>query len=190
MKKIISFFALSFLVIQLHAQGFSLGVKAGANFTTITSQSFDKNFAGGVLVGVYGKVKASDLIGVQMEGLLSVVRLRIASNATVFRPGLNLLKSTYIHIPILLNINPTPLLSLQVGPQIGLAISQTSNALQNLQNALKKNEYSLVSGIQLNLPKLNVFARYAFGLSDIRNTPTSSDSWKSRMIQAGVGISL
>lgn len=190
MKKIISFFALSFLVIQLHAQGFSLGVKAGANFTTITSQSFDKNFAGGVLVGVYGKVKASDLIGVQVEGLLSVVRLRIASNATVFRPGLNLLKSTYIHIPILLNINPTPLLSLQVGPQIGLAISQTSNALQNLQNALKKNEYSLVSGIQLNLPKLNVFARYAFGLSDIRNTPTSSDSWKSRMIQAGVGISL
>jgi Outer membrane protein beta-barrel domain len=190
MKKIFSLLALAFIFINIQAQGFKLGIKAGANFTTNTSASFKENYQGGFQAGVFGRVKASDIIGVQVEGLVGNVTLKLAPTAAGFRSGLTQLKATYVHIPILLNISPVKLLSLQVGPQIGMTVAQTSNALQNGQDALKKNDFNMLSGIQLNLPKLSIYGRYSFGLSDIRNITSSIDQWKSKMLQAGIGISL
>ena len=190
MKKIILSLALAFIFIHIQAQGFKLGVKAGANFTTNTSASFKENYQGGFQAGVFGRVKANDFIGIQVEGLLSNITLKISPTATGFRTALTDLKATYLHIPILLNISPIPLLSLQVGPQIGMTVAQTANALQNGQAALKNKDFNVLSGIQLNLSKLSVFGRYSFGLTDIRNIPTSAAPWKSKMLQAGIGISL
>lgn len=190
MKKILSLLIMTFILSNIHAQGLKLGIKAGANFTTNTSASFKENYQGGFQAGVFGRVKASDVFGVQVEALVSNINLKITPSALGFRTGLTDLKATYLHIPILLNISPVPLLSLQVGPQIGMTVAQTSNALQNGQDALKKNDFSMLSGVQLNLSKLSVFGRYSFGLTDIRNIASSTDTWKSKMIQAGIGISL
>jgi hypothetical protein len=71
-----------------------------------------------------------------------------------------------------------------------MTIQQTENALQNGQAALKNKDFNLLTGVQLNLSKLSVFGRYSFGLTDIKNIPTVTENWKSKMIQAGIGISL
>jgi len=82
------------------------------------------------------------------------------------------------------------LLSIQAGPQIGMTINQTKDALRVGGEALKNNDFSMLAGIQLNLSKLSLFGRYSFGLSDIKNVTTIQESWKSKMLQAGIGISL
>ena len=193
MKKIIYILALTYISVQVHAQGFKAGIKAGANFSTNTSASIQSNYQGGFHAGVFGRVKASDMLGVQVEGLISSVNLKITPNSGVFRNALTDLKATYLHIPILLNISPLPLVSFQVGPQIGMTIKQTENALiQTGVDALKKNDFSMLAGIQLNLSKLSVFGRYSIGLSDIKNPSITNvtENWKSKMLQAGIGISL
>ena len=190
MKKILSLFVLICMFVNIQAQGLKLGIKAGGNFTTNTSVSFKENYQGGFQAGVFARVKANDFIGIQVEGLVSNITLKISPTATGFRTALTDLKATYLHIPILLNVSPIPLLSLQVGPQIGMTVAQTANALQTGQAALKNKDFNVLSGVQLNLSKLSVFGRYSFGLTDIRNIPTSAAPWKSKMIQAGIGISL
>ncbi len=190
MKRIFSLLILAFAVHQIQAQGFNLGITAGGNFTTNTSASFQENYKGGFHAGLFARIKASEIVGVQVEGLISSVKLSVTPNAAVFRNGLADLKATYIHIPILLNISPVPLLSIQAGPQIGMTINQTKDALRVGGEALKNNDFSMLAGIQLNLSKLSLFGRYSFGLSDIKNVTTIQESWKSKMLQAGIGISL
>ena len=131
MKKILSLFVLICMFVNIQAQGLKLGIKAGGNFTTNTSVSFKENYQGGFQAGVFARVKANDFIGIQVEGLVSNITLKISPTATGFRTALTDLKATYLHIPILLNVSPIPLLSLQVGPQIGMTVAQTANALQN-----------------------------------------------------------
>jgi len=55
---------------------------------------------------------------------------------------------------------------------------------------LKNKDFSMLAGVQLNLSKLSVFGRYSFGLSEINVATVQDDSWKSKMLQAGIGISL
>ena len=190
MKRIFSLLILAFAVHQIQAQGFKLGIKAGGNFTTNTSASFQDNYKGGFHAGIFGRIKASDIVGIQVEGLISSIKLSVTPNTAIFRNGLTDLKATYIHVPILLNISPVPLLSIQSGPQIGMTINQTKDALRVGGDALKNRDFSMLAGIQLNLSKLSVFGRYSFGLSDIKNVTTIQESWKSKMLQAGIGISL
>lgn len=189
MKRIFSLLLLTCAFLQMHAQGLKLGIKAGGNFTTNTSASFQENYKGGFHAGLFARIKASEIVGVQVEGLISSVKLSVTPNAAIFRNGLADLKSTYLHVPILLNISPVPLISIQAGPQIGMTISQTKDALRVGGDALKNKDFSMLAGVQLNLSKLSVFGRYSFGLSEI-NVATVQDSWKSKMLQAGVGISL
>ena len=193
MKKILISFVLAYLSLNSIAQGFKLGIKAGGNFTTNTSASIQDNYQGGFHAGLFARVNASDFIGVQVEGLASSINLKVTPNSGVFRNAITDLKATYIHIPILLNISPLPLVSLQLGPQIGMTIKQTENALVNTaQEAFKKNDFSMLAGVQLNLSKLSIFRRYSLGLSDIKNPSltTVTDTWKTKMLQAGIGLSL
>jgi len=190
MKKILPFVLMLLLSGLTQAQGLKLGIKAGGNFTTNTSASFQDNYQGGFHAGVFARVKASDIIGFQVEGLVSSIKLKLTPNTAIFRNALTDIKATYLHVPILLNISPLPFVSFQVGPQIGMTIQQTENALQNGQAALKNKDFNLLTGVQLNLSKLSVFGRYSFGLTDIKNISTVTDNWKSKMIQAGIGISL
>jgi len=190
MKKIVSIIICLIAITNIQAQGLKLGIKAGGNFTTNTSASFQSNYQGGFHAGVFARVKASDIICIQVEGLVSSLNLKVTPSTAIFRNGLTDLKATYLHIPILLNISPIPLLSIQAGPQIGMTINQTSDALRVAGDALKNKDFSLLAGVQLNLSKLSVFGRYSFGLSDIKNFTSTDAPWKSKMIQAGVGISL
>ncbi|MFN5046004.1 MAG: hypothetical protein ACK5EI_08685, partial [Bacteroidota bacterium] len=69
MKRIFSMLLLTCASLQIHAQGLKLGIKAGGNFTTNTSASFQDNYKGGFHAGIFGRIKASDIVGIQVEGL-------------------------------------------------------------------------------------------------------------------------
>lgn len=190
MAKFISLLAFSCIFLNLHAQVYKYGLRVGTNVTTNSGLTTRQNLQGGIHFGVFGQMKATDLIGVQVEGLISVASLKKGAIFNNYVSSLSLLNFNSIHVPVLLNITPTPSLTIQVGPQFGSTIFRNPFFLMFPQILLKRTDFSMVTGVQFNLSKWNIFGRYSLGLSEIRKIPTTQDRWSSRMIQAGVGISL
>ena len=94
----------------------------------------------------------------------------------------------YLSIPLLLTYKPIPILSLQLGPQFGILMSQSDNLFENGQNAFKKGDFSVLGGAQLDLGRLRAGARYFIGLNNINDLTGGSDTWKNQGFQLYIGV--
>lgn len=191
MKKIILAAMIALLSIGLQAQGFKIGIKAGSNITDVTGLQFKDGFNYGYHAGLFSEIMFSKYIGIQPEALWSQTNLtRATSISTIYQPSLGTLTSielTYLSIPLLLNIRPTKLITLQAGPQYGILVDKTQTLTANAGNAFKSGDFSMVGGVQLNLFKLKFYGRYLAGLNNI-NEISKQDKWKSKTIQLGVSL--
>ena len=95
----------------------------------------------------------------------------------------------YLSFPILLNIKPAKILTLQVGPQFGILTNKSNTLLQNGKQAFKGGDLSMLGGVQINIKHLNIYGRYAVGLSNI-NDIDNKEKWKNQSIQLGIGFTL
>ena len=95
----------------------------------------------------------------------------------------------YLSIPILLNYKPIKFITLQAGPQFGILTNKSKSLVQNGKDAFKSGDVSMLGGVQVNISHLNVYARYAVGLSNL-NDIDNKEKWKSQSIQLGVGLTL
>jgi hypothetical protein len=98
-------------------------------------------------------------------------------------------KLKYLKIPLLLNYNANPFVTLQAGPQFGILMDQNSSLTKNGQSAFSKGDFSMLGGLQLNISKLKIYGRYAVGLNNI-NDIDNQDKWKNQSIQLGIGLAL
>jgi hypothetical protein len=190
MKRII--LALTVVVISLgtaSAQGFHLGAKAGANLSKVRGSSFKEGFDLGYQLGGFAEIDFSKSIGVQPEVLFSQTNTTYTSQTSSIYGNAfqGEKKLNYLSIPILLRINASKLLTINVGPQYSILMNQNDNLVQNGQQAFKSGDFSLVGGVQLNLNPLKIYGRYNIGLSNI-NDINSQDKWKNEQIQLGVGL--
>lgn len=194
MKKILlaSFAATClFLTSQAQEPGLNIGVKAGANMNKIDGQSFKDGFTFGYQAGLFAELNFSKRIGIQPEVLWTETKARTSDRFSGIYDGVGIntisdVKLNYLTIPVLLNIRPANILTLQAGPQFGILVNKDESLLQNGKDAFKSGDFSMVGGVQLNLIKFRVYGRYAVGLSDI-NDIDDRDSWKNQAIQVGVG---
>jgi len=181
---------LCFLVVALIAmygsvnaqKGFHLIAKAGANYGKIKGQAFKDGYNLGYHLGGSFEWDLSKKIGIQPEVLFS----QVSSDGTTPNQEAKL---NYLSIPILLRINIGKTLTLNLGPEYSILMSQENTVLSNASNAFKDGNFAAVAGIQLNLKSLRAHARYNIGLSDI-NQLGKADSYKSEQIQLGVGIKI
>lgn len=191
MKKIILLALTICLNFGLKAQGFKIGVKAGSNITDVTGLQFKDGFNYGYHAGVFSEIMFSKYIGIQPEALWSQTNLtRATSISSIYQPSLGTLASielTYLSIPVLLNIRPTKLITLQAGPQFGILVDKTQTATANAGNAFKNGDLSMVGGVQFNMFKLKFYGRYLAGLNNI-NDISDQDKWKSKSYQLGVSL--
>jgi hypothetical protein len=190
MKRII--LALTVVVISLgtaSAQSFHLGAKAGANLSKVRGSSFKEGFDLGYQLGGFAEIDFSKSIGVQPEVLFSQTNTTYTSQTSAIYGNAfqGEKKLNYLSIPILLRINASKLLTINVGPQYSILMNQNDNLVQNGQQAFKSGDFSLVGGVQLNLNPLKIYGRYNIGLSNI-NDINSQDKWKNEQIQLGVGL--
>lgn len=98
---------------------------------------------------------------------------------------------SYLSIPLLANIDlGTPRLKLQVGPQFSALVSD-KKVLGAAKEAFKGGDISGVAGLWLQLPIVNVSARYVIGFNDVKdiNSVANTSNWKNQSIQLGVGVS-
>lgn len=193
MKKII-FIAACFVCFYTssNAQGFHLGAKVGANLNKIDGQAFKDGFNAGFHLGGFAEIDLGKTLGIQPEVLFNQTNTTIASDATdIYNLALNGQKKTlnYLSIPVLLRINLTKLLTINLGPQYSILMNKHETILQNGMDAFKSGDFAAVVGAQVNLGSLKVYGRYNIGLSNI-NDIDNKDKWKNQQIQLGLGFRL
>ena len=187
-------FVLSLLLVMaglhMQAQGFHLGIKAGADLYKVDGESFDQQFKFGYNVGAFSEINFTKSWGIQPEVTFNQTNYRTANNVGGIVPeGFSDVKGklNYLTIPLLLSYRPIRLLSLQAGPQFGILLNPDEHLVNNGEQAFKKGDFSLVGGAQLNLLKFILGARYVIGLANI-NDVTSNDTWKNQGWQLYAGF--
>lgn len=186
---------------SLNAQSFSLGATLGANLSKINSTSFNSAFKAGYLAGAYAQLRFGKHWGIQPELLFVQSQTTTDSSfnqlygSQLTSPhNLTHLNLNYLDIPVLLTYRILGIIDLQAGPQFGILLNKNNSLLQNGQNAFKEGAFTLLTGAEVHILRLRVYARYGWALGNINNMNTaeltSSDTWKQQCIQLGVGINI
>ncbi|WP_291912519.1 porin family protein [Chitinophaga sp. CB10] len=174
------------------------GVKGGANLGKLDGKGFDDGFNLGYHLGGFVQLNLVKGFGVQGEAIFSSTKTKTTDNFSDIYEGVSTadnrkeVKLNYLSIPILANIDlGTPRLKLQLGPQFGAMVSD-KKVFGAAKNAFNGGEISGVAGLWLQLPIINVSARYIIGFNDVQNlsSVTNSGNWKNQAIQLGVGVTL
>ncbi len=175
---------LTMTVIGAQAQGFHLGIKAGANMDKIAGQSFNDGYKLGYGLGAYAQLNFSKTWGIQPELTFNQSQTTTTTDFNLIYHGYygQNITLNYMNIPILLNFSPSPLLTFQAGPQFGILISEPKDLGNNISNAFKNGNFSMVGGAQVNLGAFKVGARYVVGLNNI-NDISDQDKWTNQSLQ-------
>ncbi|MGX5817404.1 porin family protein [Chitinophaga lutea] len=177
------------------------GFKAGANLGKIDGTGYDEAFKLGYHLGGFAQINIAKGFGIQPEVVFSTSKAEVKNTAEFEadnefeslkdnKPNLN-----YLNIPILANIDlGSPRFKLQLGPQFSILTSKKTNVFEEGKAAFKSGDFSAVGGLWLQLPIVNISARYVVGLSNVSDVSASNavnpDTWKNQSIQLGVGITL
>lgn len=176
------------------AQGVSLGIKAGANFS-------NTNFSGSGLTltpdgltsfhgGLYLKASINDKIAIQPEFLYSMQGFSITSGGTTLKDTY-----TYLQIPVLFKYNVVPAFNFHFGPQYAIlmkAEETLGSTTTDIKDQLKSGDFGIVFGLGFDLPVgFNGGVRYVLGTTNIDNTGSNSGATaKNTVIQLYIGMKL
>ena len=176
---------------------FRWGFKGGLNLNKIEGQSFKDEFNYNYSLGGFMQINLTRKLGLQPEINFVQTSAEQSDDITVIYDDLffggeqKKAKLDYLKFAGLLNIDigPSQRVKLQLGPQWGMLLSQAVDSLKSPQDVFKKNEFSVLGGIMLQLPLIHIGTRYEIGLTDI-NGIDNQDKWKSQAWQFFVGITL
>ena len=189
--KILIISALALSTGLTFAQGPKIGIKGGASVNKITGKSFNNQFSFGYHIGGFATIKISEKIGIQPEVLINQTNVDTSSKFSDIYAfnKVNGVKLNQLSIPLLLNYSPNKFVSFQVGPQYSILMNKNKTFIANGKGAFKTGDFSMLGGLQLNITKIRVYARYAVGLSNL-NDIDDKEKWKSQSVQLGVGFTL
>ncbi len=172
-------------------QKFTIGIKGGANLGKISGESFKDEYKLGYQIGGFATIPLGGRVGIQPEVLFNQTNVDTSSN---FRDiynfkNINKVELKQLTIPILLNVNLNKYLTLQAGPQFGIAINQDKNLLENGQDAFKTGDFAVTGGLQVNLLKFRLYGRFTGGATNLDNIG-DKENWKVQNISVGIGLAL
>ena len=180
-----------------HEKFFRFGAKGGVNINKISGKSYESGFNYNFQAGVFLQFNISNRFGIQPEVNFVQSQSAFTKDATDIYDDLFLdgsqKKATmnYLEVPVLLNVNvgPSKRVKLQAGPAYGGLLKQTIDSLKTNTNFYKNSEWSLIGGLWIQVPLINIGARYKMGLTNI-NGIDDKQTWKSQAIQIFVGITI
>lgn len=163
------------------------GVKAGANFATLTGQGSDgattkTDFHGGGFV----RIPLINSFSLQPELLYSRQGAKATSDGVVYNINQN-----YLNIPVLAKFQHGSGLYGETGPQFGFLLAANVAAggtTQDVKSSYKSTDFSWAFGVGYKIPLIGagIDARYNLGLSNIAATEVSGYSVKNSVFQIGV----
>jgi len=176
MKKLILIVFTSMICTSLSAQGLDFGIKAGANFTSLSDATgfSDKT---GFVFGVFAGAKFGESVGIQADLLYS------QQGATFNRKDIDL---NYLNIPVVLKYYLTESINVQGGPQFGFVVNDNYKEITNNLKEAESFDLMGVVGIGLELPLgIRASGRYHFGLTEI----DKENNRKNSVITLALGYS-
>jgi hypothetical protein len=174
---------------------FRIGAKVGANVNKITGSSYKQGFNYNFQLGGFMQFNFSRRFGLQPEVSFVQTSSEFSTDPNdiyddVFRDGSQRkAKLSYLEVPLLLNINvgESKRVKLQLGPAFGGLLKQTVDSLVTNGNIYKSAEWSAIGGLWIQLPLVNIGARYKLGFTNINNID-NRQTWKNQAIQVFVGV--
>ena len=159
MKKLIFTLALLSVPAFIFAQGVGVGIKAGANFTSYSSDEFSTSSVTKYHVGAYVNINFSEKWGVTPEVLWSSQGAKIKAVGDF--------DTDYVIVPIMLRWNPIDLIFIEAGPQFNfLTKAEIDNT--DVEDQMKSSTTCAAFGAGVKLPLgFNGGLRYVVGLSDL-----------------------
>lgn len=162
MKKLIVVALTLFMGTTAFSQGVDFGIKAGANFSTISDAAGLSNKTG-FQAGIFGGLKFSDKLGIQADLLYS-------QQGAEFDFGK--FDLDYVTVPIVLKYYLVQGLNVQLGPQFGFVVKDDVYTdrvgLNSIQANTKNTDVSGILGAGYDFPLgIRVDARYNFGFTDV-----------------------
>ena len=176
-----------------HENFFRFGAKGGLNVNKLSGQSFKKGFRYNYQLGGFLQFNLSSRFGLQPEVNFVQGSSELSNNSNDIYDDLfgggsqNKTTLNYLEVPVLLNINvgSSKRVKLQIGPSYGGLLKETLDSLN--RSIYKKSEWSAIGGLWLQLPLVNLGARYKLGLTNINNID-DKQSWKNQAIQIFIGL--
>jgi len=175
------------------------GVKGGINFSNVydeEGQDFVAEGKAGFAAGGFLSIPLGKVLGFQPEVMYSQKGFKatgsfLGSNYEYTRT------TSFLDIPLLLQIKPAPMLTLVAGPQFSYLL-ETKNSFNGSSTSTqedainsdnyKKNIYGFVVGADVNIDKLVLSGRAGWDInrSDVDGNSTSP-RYKNQVIQFTVG---
>ena len=180
---------------QEHENFFRFGGKAGININKVSGQSYKEGFKYNFQLGGFLQFNFSNRFGLQPEVNFVQSSSEFTNDQTMIYEDLfgggsqKKAKMNYLEVPLLLNINvgESKHVKLQIGPAFGARLSETVDSLKNGGKIYKSSDWSAIGGLWIQLPVINIGARYKYGLSNI-NAIDDRQTWKNQAIQIFLGI--
>lgn len=174
---------------------FTFGPKVGLNVTNITHSDGDNK--AGINAGIFGEARFNDWFGMQAEILYS--RQGWRDKVTV--DGDDDVKAkyrvNYLNVPILARFYVWDGLSVDVGPQLGIALNakekykHSGNSVKEKMHDLNTVEFSFAMGLSYEFNVgLVLSARYNLGLSNVFDKSTFGSSNKNHVFQLALAYKL
>lgn len=188
MKKLALVFLAGFSFATSNAQ-FQFGVKAGANFSSLSGSDVqDAKSLVGLNAGVFAKLPVAHSISIQPELLYSGQGAKFDNGTFTETQHVN-----YFNIPVLLKYQNFTGFFLETGPQIGFLLSandKISGTSTDDKAYFKSSDFSWVFGVGYKVPttRLSIDARYALGISNIEDTDKTGNTGKIRNGQFQIGL--
>ena len=168
------------MVIFTHVsfcQSVKFGIKAGLNYANVTGSELKTEAITSYHTGLVSEIKLTDGFALQPELLYSTQGATYKTAVEDFKNELG-----YITIPVMLKINLSENLSLELGPQAGFLLSEKNKFDTNKSNTF---DFTANAGLGLKVTdSLFLQARYGLGLTEIK---TDSDI-KNSVVQLSLGI--
>jgi hypothetical protein len=176
MKKIVFILPMFFASAVACAQGLGVGIKAGANFADLSTDSYSASSIVSYHAGVYANINFSEKWGLTPEVLWSAQGAELDNVK---------LKTDYVLVPIMLRWRIIKLISIEAGPQFNFLTSAKLDNV-NVKDDMKSTTYGLAVGSIVHLPLgFNGGIRYIIGMSDL--TESDTDELKDRTFQVYLG---
>lgn len=179
-----------------HENFFRIGAKGGVNINKISGKSYKEGFNFNFQAGIFLQFNFSNRFGLQPEVNFVQSSSEFSNDPNDIYYDLFLggsqkkSKLNFLEIPLLLNINvgQSKRVKLQIGPAYGGLLKQTVDSLKsNASNIYKNGEWAAIGGLFIQLPFVNLGARYKMGLTEL-NAIDNQQKWRSQSIQVFVGI--
>ncbi len=197
-------------------KGFSYGVKAGVNVTTLSDtkdigEDYERKAKTGAYMGVMAAYKFNKVVGLQLEAIYSRQGGTWLEKDPAPTDKVRMsFKMDYVNIPLMVKLYPCKRLSIDFGPQFGFLVRgymiqkiavgdasppETKNLIIKIREKIptdyrKGFDLSLGLGVTCQIYKgLEASVRYNFGLTDVFDSDEiiGDASAKNRVLQIGMG---